>query len=57
VICLESQTLNESVFVRGVLRHCTPLGDTTWLAGFGDVADLRPGEAISLMSFLAAPTT
>lgn len=57
VICLESPADKESIFLRGVLRHCTPLGDSNWLAGFGDVADLRPGEAISLMSFLAAPST
>jgi hypothetical protein len=54
VICLENPADNGSIFLRGLLRHCTPLGDGNWLAGFGDVAELRPGEALSLMSFLAS---
>jgi len=55
VICLENDTGTDSLFLRGILRHCTALGDGCWLAGFGEVADLRPGEAPDLMNFLAAP--
>ncbi len=55
VLCLESETGTDSRFLRGILRHCTPLGNGDWLAGFGDVADLRPGEELDLMNFLAAP--
>lgn len=55
VICLEDDAGTDSLFLRGVLRHCTPLGDGCWLAGFGEVADLRPGEALDLMNFLATP--
>jgi hypothetical protein len=54
VIRLESPAENGNIFLQGVLRHCTPLGDGNWLAGFGNVGELRPGEALSLMSFLAA---
>ena len=52
---LENDAGTDSLFLRGVLRHCTPLGDGCWLAGFGEIADLRPGEAPDLMNFLAAP--
>jgi len=55
VLCLTGPSGGESVFLRGVLRHCTSLGDGTWVAGLGDAAGLRPGEAVSLMSLLAGP--
>jgi len=55
IICLERVTGEESVFLWGVLRHCTATGDGYWLAGFADLTDMRPGEAVDLMSFLAAP--
>ena len=55
IICLERVTGEESIFLWGVLRHCTATDDGYWLAGFGDLTDMRPGEAVDLMSFLAAP--
>ena len=55
VICLDSVAGEDSVFLWGVLRHCTATEDGCWLAGFGDLTDMRPGEALDLMSLLAAP--
>jgi len=55
VICLETSSGNESAFLRGILRHCSPLGDGNWVVGFGDITGLEPGEAINLMTLLAAP--
>ena len=44
VICLNAHETGESQFVRATLRHCTPLGDGAWVAGFGDIAALRPAK-------------
>jgi hypothetical protein len=54
VICIEAPG-GESVFMRGMLCHCTSLGDGNWMVGFGEIAGLKPGEAINLMSLLASP--
>ncbi len=45
----------ECPLFRGRLRHCTPQDDGTWRAGFGEVSELGPGEAIGLLMSAAAP--
>ena len=53
ILCLERAATNECVFVWGRLTHCTA-ADDGWLAGFGDVTNMGPGEAVELMAFMAA---
>lgn len=53
VIRLEKPRMDECLFLWAVLMHATRLADGAWLAGFGDPADVSPGEATGLMEFLA----
>lgn len=55
VIRLSCASSQESVFMRGTLRHCTPLGDGSWVVGFGDITGLEAGEEIDLKALLASP--
>jgi len=55
VLRLERARTDECMVVWATLRHCSRLeGTDQWLAGFGDVAPVGPGEAVELMAFMAA---
>jgi hypothetical protein len=54
VIRLERWKPQDSSIHRGVLRHCTPKPDGQFLAGFGNVVELGPGQAVPIMESLAA---
>jgi len=53
IIRLDRAVTEECLFVWGTLRHCTPADGGIYLAGFGDVRNVGPGEAVSLMEFMA----
>jgi hypothetical protein len=54
IIRLEKAGAAERYFVWAVLKHCTCDQEGSWIVGFGDVVTTGPGEAVSLMEFLAA---
>ena len=55
IVRIESRGPRESLIHRGVLKHCTPMVDGQFLAGFGEVVELGPGQAVAIMESLAAP--
>jgi hypothetical protein len=55
IIRLEGRRIREFPIYRGVLKHCTPRSDGQFLAGFGEVVELRPGQAVNVMESLASP--
>jgi len=55
ILRIESRGPRESLIHRGVLKHCTPMADGQFLAGFGEVVELGPGQAVAIMESLAAP--
>ena len=54
IVRLDRAVTGECIFLWGTFRHCTSAGDGTWLAGFAEVTNVGPGEAVGLMEFLAA---
>jgi hypothetical protein len=57
IIRLEGRKPNEFPIYRGVLKHFTPRPDGQFLAGFGEVVELGPGQAVPIMESLAASTS
>lgn len=53
VVRLEEQGVDDQPLYRGVLRHCTRMSEGRWLAGFSDVQELGPGEAVMFVQALA----
>jgi len=53
VIRLERASTDECTLLRGMLRHCTSVEAGRWLAGFGNVESVPPGEMVDLMAFIA----
>jgi hypothetical protein len=54
VLRLEQGHADEYPIYRGVLKHHTQDQDGFWLAGFGELAELTPGKAASLIEAIAA---
>jgi hypothetical protein len=54
LIRLERRGDSESRIVRGVLKHCSLDSEGFWLAGFGDVQELAPGDAVALTEAITA---
>lgn len=53
VIRLERAKTNECLILWAVLRHCTADTNGFYTAGFGEVVNMGPGEAVGLIRFLA----
>jgi hypothetical protein len=54
ILRLEQGRADEYPIYRAILRHHTQDPDGLWLAGFGEVAELTPGGASSLIEAIAA---
>jgi hypothetical protein len=54
VIQLRTAHQPDCLILQGQLRHCTLCEDGAWRAGFGDVAEVEPGQAQGLIEFLAS---
>jgi hypothetical protein len=52
-IQIQSHSRGQCPILWGRLKHCTAMPNGLWTAGFGDLADLGPGEAPDLMQYLA----
>ena len=52
-IRLQRGKTGECLMVWGVLKHCSIDAAGSWVAGFGDVVDIAPGEAVELIESLA----
>lgn len=57
IVRLEDRSAESCVICQAVLKHCTPVPDGKWLAGFGDVVELAPGQAVPIMESLVLPRT
>jgi hypothetical protein len=55
ILRLEQGQADQFPIFRAVLRHHARDPEGFWLAGFGEVAELAPGEASSLIEAIAAP--
>lgn len=55
IVRLEDSGADSRRIYRATLKHCTPLPDGKWLAGFGDLVELTPGRAVPIMEALALP--
>jgi len=56
IIRLEGRTMPEHPVYRAALRHCTPRSEGGFLAGFAEVTELGPGQAVPIMESLATTT-
>jgi hypothetical protein len=54
IIRLDRALKGECIFLWGAFRHCTSVESGIWLTGFGEVTNVKPGEAVRLMEFLSA---
>ena len=55
IIRLEEPRVDSRRIYRSAMKHCTLLPDGKWLAGFGDLVELAPGQAVPIMESLASP--
>lgn len=53
VIVMYTTRKDERIFVWGVLKHCSLREGGKWLAGFGEVTNVRAGEAVDFVEFLS----
>lgn len=53
IIGLDTTRKYERLFLWGVLKHCVLRESDAWLAGFGEVANVRAGEAVDFMELLS----
>ena len=54
IIRLHVGKADEYPIFRGIVKHCTEDAPNSWIIGLGDVLNVGPGEAVSLMEILAA---
>lgn len=54
ILRLEQGRADEFPVFRAILKHHTQDADGLWLAGFGDVTELEPGQAAALIEAIAA---
>ena len=54
IIRLEEAGSDEWPIFQAVLMHCSPQADERWLAGFGQVVRVEPGQAVGMIEALVA---
>ena len=54
IIGLDGPKNSERIFLWADLKHCTLCKTDVWLAGFGNLTNVRAGEAVNLMEFLSS---
>lgn len=55
IIRMEKADGDEWPIFQAIFRHCTQHGDEEWLAGFGDVSRVGPGQSTSTIESLVIP--
>ncbi|MCK4627174.1 MAG: hypothetical protein KAV00_17815, partial [Phycisphaerae bacterium] len=55
IIRMEKADGDEWPIFQAIFKHCTQQGDGEWLAGFGDVSRVEPGQYTSTIESLVIP--
>ncbi|MCK4626861.1 MAG: flagellar brake domain-containing protein [Phycisphaerae bacterium] len=55
IIRMEKADGDEWPIFQAIFKHCTQQGDEEWLAGFGDVSRVEPGQYTSTIESLVIP--
>jgi len=55
IVRLEEPGSREYQIFHGTLKHCTPREDGSWIAGLGELVELKPGQAVPLLENLTIP--